>query len=108
MTTLPRDFFSKAPTDNPRYKAAKPACPVPESLPGMRRIHPSVEQVDAIWSLLDPPEKSYIEYWFEDGKGNAQISITDGESHWEAELLLIDGKYVPANNEWGLETVCIG
>jgi hypothetical protein len=76
----------------------------------MTRIRPTDEQVIAVWNLLDFPDATYIEYWFEDKEGNSQIGITDGSRHWNVDLFHSDGKYEIKGNadEWTLEVVCVG
>jgi hypothetical protein len=92
----------------PGYRHERPGCFVPTSVAGMTRIRPSEQQIVAAWSALPFRKDQYIEYWFEDPSGNAQVGISDGAGHWGARLLKVGDSYRSEGADSELDVICIG
>jgi hypothetical protein len=75
----------------------------------MARVEPSSEKVTAFWKMADLPEGAKIEYWLENERGDAVVWLWDGSRQFTAEIRLSDsGEYVPKEEDWVLELVCVG
>ena len=53
------------------------------------------------------PDAAFVEYWFEDERGDSVVGASDGARRWRMELrLLSGGAYVPKGDGWLLEEDC--
>lgn len=90
----------------PAAAPALPVCEIPARIEGMAQIAPLEEQVAALWSLGDFPDAAFVEYWFEDERGDSVVGVSDGARRWRALLQSTGGAYVPAGRDWLQEQTC--
>lgn len=97
------------PTPPPPVAHTQTDCRSPTRVAGMSQIAPLEEQVQALWSLAVLPDAAYVEYWFEDERGDGIVGISDGARRWRAELQQVSGgAYVPKGDRWLVELDCAG
>src|SRR5882724_7934640 len=88
-------------TQVPGYRYDREAaCGTRTAVKGMHRVHPSAEDVNAIWQSLDLKPSEHIHYWFEDDAGNVLLGVTDRTNDWEVELVKSGPTYTVKTLDW--------